>query len=123
MQQHEKLQVKNFQTADEQRNLPATTIEVVTFGTQALMRTTFAPGWRWSKDVRPAVGTASCQVPHCTYGIAGRLHVQMDDGSEQEIGPGDIALIPPGHDAWVVGDEPYIGLDFQGGPLYGKPGG
>jgi ethanolamine utilization protein EutQ (cupin superfamily) len=57
---------------------------------------------------------------YLTYGLSGRLHVRMDDGTESETGPGDAQLLPPGHDAWVVGDEPYVGLDFQGGHLYAK---
>jgi len=66
-------------------------------------------------------GTDSCQVSHLIYTLAGRMVVRMDDGSESEIKPGDVTAIPSGHDAWIVGDEPYVGLDFQGGAQYAKP--
>ncbi len=115
------MQTKSMNKADEVRTLPKTRIEVVSFGDVALMRVTFQPGWRWSEHVKPTAGTNSCEVPHFNYGISGRLHVRMDDGTESEVGPGDVQLLPPGHDAWVVGDEPYVGLDFQGGLIYGKP--
>jgi quercetin dioxygenase-like cupin family protein len=114
------MQTKSLNTPEEIRTLPKTTVEVITFGELSLMKLTFQPGWRWSEHVKPAAGTESCEVPHFNYGISGRLHVRMDDGTESEIGPGDAQLLPPGHDAWVVGDEPYVGLDFQGGHLYGK---
>lgn len=115
------MQTKSLNTPDETRTLPSTNIEVITFGDLSLMKLTLAPGWRWSKHVKPTAGTDSCEVPHFNYGISGRLHIRMDDGTESEIGPGDAQLLPPGHDAWVVGDEPYVGLDFQGGHLYGNP--
>ncbi len=71
--------------------------------------------------MRPIVGGDSCQTDHFGYCLAGRLHVRMNDGEEFEIGPGDVSRIPPGHDAWVVGDEPYVGLDFVDGAEYAKP--
>jgi hypothetical protein len=114
------MQTKSLNTPEETRTLPLTTIEVITFGDLSLMKLTLQPGWRWSEQVKPSAGTASCEVPHFNYGLSGRLHVRMDDGAESEIGPGDAQLLPPGHDAWVVGDQPYVGLDFQGGHLYGK---
>jgi len=115
------MQTKSLNTPDEIRSLPKTKVEVIDFGDVSLMKLTFEPGWRWSEHVKPTAGTASCEVPHFNYGISGRLHVRMDDGTESEIGPGDAQFLPPGHDAWVVGDEPYVGLDFQGGHLYAKP--
>jgi uncharacterized cupin superfamily protein len=115
------MQTKSLSSPDETRALPRTAIEVVTFGDLSLMKLTFQPGWRWSVDVKPTAGTESCEVPHFNYCISGRLHVRTDDGQESEIGPGDAQLLSPGHDAWVVGDEPYVGLDFQGGMIYGKP--
>jgi len=65
------------------------------------------PGWKWSKDNGPNAGTESCQMEHYVYGISGKVLIRMDDGSEEELGPRDYAYLPPGHDAWVVGDEPY----------------
>ncbi len=114
------LQKKSFDTPDETRSLPKTKVEVVTFGDMTAMKTTFEPGWKWSEHVGPKVGTASCQVPHFGYVISGRMRIVMDDGKEEEVGPGDAVVIPPGHNAWVVGDEPYVGLDFQGGKTYAK---
>jgi quercetin dioxygenase-like cupin family protein len=81
----------------------------------------FQPGWRWSEDVKPIAGTQSCQAPHAIYVISGRMGIRMDDGTEGEIGPGDIAMIEPGHDAWVVGDEACVGVDFGGYASYAKP--
>ena len=114
------MQTKSLNTPDETRTLPKTTVEVITFGELSLMKMTLEPGWRWSEHVKPTAGTDSCEVPHFNYGISGHLHVRMDNGMESEIGPGDAQFLPPGHDAWVVGDEPYVGLDFQGGHLYAK---
>ena len=115
------MQTKSLNTPDEVRTFPKTKVEVITFGDLSLMKVTLEPGWRWSEHVKPTAKTSSCEVSHFNYGVSGRLHVRMDDGTESEIGPGDVQLLPPGHDAWVVGDEPYVGLDFQGGRLYGKP--
>jgi hypothetical protein len=77
-----------------------------------IIRAVFAPGWKWSGDVKPLVGTESCQASHAGYLISGRFGVQMEDGPEYEFGPGDAYVVPPGHDAWVVGDEPAVGIDF-----------
>jgi mannose-6-phosphate isomerase-like protein (cupin superfamily) len=81
----------------------------VLFGKATLM-----PGWKWSESVKPMAGTSSCMAPRTQYHVAGRLHVVMDDGSEDEFGPGDFVSIPPGHDAWVVGDEPVVVIDVTG---------
>ena len=115
-----KMETKNFGTPDEIRTLPKTKIEVVNLGDGTVMKLTLEPGWRWSEHVKPTAGTDSCQVPHFNYAISGRMHVRMDDGTESEVGPGDVQLLGPGHDAWVVGDEPFVVLDFQGGKIYGK---
>lgn len=114
------LQSKSLSAPDETRTLPKARIEVVSFGELSLMKLTLDPGWRWSEHVKPAVGTELCEVPHFNYCLSGRLHIRQANGDENEIGPGEAQVVPPGHDAWVIGDEPYVGLDFQGGPLYGK---
>jgi len=114
------LERKSFTAPDETRSLPKTKVEVVAFGDMTAMKTTFEPGWRWSEHVGPKAGTASCQVLHFGYILSGRMHVRMDDGKEAEFGPGDVVVISPGHDAWVVGDEPYVGIDFQGGKTYAQ---
>lgn len=75
---------------------------------------TFEPGWRWSEHVKPIAGTDSCQVEHVGYVLAGRMHIAMDDGHEVDLTPGDFFTIPPGHDAWIVGEEACVLLDFGG---------
>jgi quercetin dioxygenase-like cupin family protein len=81
---------------------------------------TFEPGWRWSEHVKPIAKTDSCQATHLMYCISGRMHVRMDDGTEQEIGAGDLVAIPPGHDAWTVGDETCLTVDWGGSANYAK---
>jgi quercetin dioxygenase-like cupin family protein len=112
---------KSLDQPDETRPIEKGRVEVVELDVGTVMRTTFEPGWRWSECVKPVVGGDSCQVDHFGYCISGRLHVRMDDGQEFEFGAGEAGHIPPGHDAWVVGDEPYVGIDFQGGAEYAKP--
>lgn len=114
------MSTKNLAYPDETRNLPKTKVEVVTINGTTVMRGTFAPGWKWSECVKPTVGTQSCQVSHINFIISGRMCILMDDGTTKEMGPGDVADIPPGHDAWVVGNEPCIAIDFAGGKIYGK---
>ena len=112
---------KNFSSPEETRNLDKGKVEVLSLGGVQVMRATFQPGWKWSECVKRIVGTDSCEVSHLVYTISGRMAIRMDDGKETEIGPGDVASIPPGHDAWIVGQEPYVGIDFQGGGNYAKP--
>ncbi len=80
----------------------------------------FQPGWRWSECIKPVVGTDSCQVEHIGYVVSGTLHVTHEDGSEGETKPGDVYRIAPGHDGWVVGDEPAVLVEFQGAANYAK---
>jgi mannose-6-phosphate isomerase-like protein (cupin superfamily) len=112
---------KSFDSPEETRNVDKGKVEVLNLGGMQVMRATFQPGWKWSECVKPVVGTDSCQVSHLIYTVSGRMIVRMDDGSETEIKPGDATAIPPGHDAWIAGDEPYVGIDFQGGGQYAKP--
>ena len=84
-------------------------------------RATFQPGWRWSEHVKPIAKTDSCQAAHTCYFVSGRMKVVMDDGEEMEYGPGDFAIMAPGHDAWIVGDEPCVVIDWQGFADYAKP--
>lgn len=111
---------KSFDSPDETRSINKGNVEVVNLGDTTAMRATFEPGWRWSESVKPVAGTDSCEVAHFVYIISGRMGLRMDDGSEAEIGPGDVASIPPGHDAWIIGDEPCVAVDFQGGNNYAK---
>jgi uncharacterized cupin superfamily protein len=112
---------KTFDSPEETRNVDKGKVEVLNLGGVQVMRATFQPGWKWSECVKPIVGTDSCEVSHLVYTISGQMVVRMNDGSEVEIGPGNVTAIPPGHDAWIVGDEPYVGIDFQGGGEYAKP--
>ncbi|MDQ3814556.1 MAG: cupin domain-containing protein [Armatimonadota bacterium] len=112
---------KSFDGADETRPIEKGKVDIVNLGETQVMRATFEPGWRWSECVKPVAGTDSCQVAHLVYVVSGRMGIKMDDGSEAEIGPGDVTSIPPGHDAWIIGDEPFVGVDFQGGATYAKP--
>ena len=95
-------------------------LELVNMQEGPVGRATFEPGWKWSEHVKPIAGTDSCQAPHLGYYVSGRMHVVMDDGEETEFGPGDFAVIPPGHDAWIVGDEACIVIDWQGFADYAK---
>ena len=111
----QRLMKKSFDAPDERKSPAArTTFEVVDLGGMTFNKMTMEPGWRWSQDVKPVAKTPSCQSRHVLNCLAGRLHVRMDDGTEEEFGPGDMALIPAGHDAWVVGDEPNVTLELAG---------
>ena len=116
-----KMERKSFAAPEETRSVEKGTIHVVKLGDVTAMRVRFEPGWRWSECVKPVVGTKSCQVGHLMHVVSGRMGVRMDDGSEVEFGPGDVGVIPPGHDAWIVGNEAFVGIDFQGGAVYAKP--
>ena len=98
-------------------------LELVNRDAGAVGRATFEPGWKWSEHVKPIAGTDSCQSAHLGYYVSGRMKVVMDDGQEEEFGPGDFANIPPGHDAWIVGDDPCVVIDWQGFADYAKPAG
>ena len=111
---------KNFGAPDELREFPSGQVEMVTVGDVTIGRATLQPGWRWSTSVKPIAQTPSCQAPHLQYHISGVLRVKMDDGTELDCKAGDISVIPPGHDAWVVGDEPVVIVDFQGMVDYAK---
>jgi hypothetical protein len=114
------LQGKNLGSPDEIRSFDKGRMDVVTLGNVTVGRAVFEPGWKWSECVKPIAGTDSCQVPHVGYVISGRMKVVMDDGSELEYGPDDAIVIPPGHDAWIVGEETCVVLDFSGADQYAK---
>jgi hypothetical protein len=115
------LEAKNLGSPDETRQFPKGKIDLVQLGGITAGRAEFEPGWKWSECVKPIAKTESCQAGHTIYVMSGRMHVQMDDGTAQEIGPGDVAMIPPGHDAWIVGNERCVGVDFSGLADYAKP--
>ena len=106
-----KMQSKKFDSPDETATPGRGKVEVVNLGGFKVRRLTVQPGWRWSEDVKSTAKTESCQSSHLNVHISGRLGVKMDDGTEQEFGPGDVSLLPPGHDAWVVGNEPVVKIE------------
>jgi hypothetical protein len=110
----EKTELKNFGKPDEVREFPKGRVELVKIGGAMIGRAIFEPGWRWATSVQPLAKTKSCEAPHFQYHVSGVLRVRMDDGQEFDCKPGDISLLPSGHDAWTVGNEPAIVVDFQG---------
>jgi quercetin dioxygenase-like cupin family protein len=96
-------------------------LELVNLEAGPVGRATFQPGWRWSTHVKPIAGTQSCQAAHTCYFVSGRMAVISDDGQDIEYGPGDFAVMAPGHDAWIVGGEPCVIVDWQGYADYAKP--
>ena len=115
------IEVKSFDSPDEVREFEGKGhANVLNIGGQVVGRGTFEPGWKWSENIKPIAGTDSCEVSHLGYCVSGRMKVIMDDGSESELGAGDVVAIPPGHDAEVVGDEPCVFLDFGQFAEYAK---
>lgn len=116
----DKTEHKSFAAPDETREFPHGHAEILGVGGGQVGRLIFEPGWRWSADVQPIAGTPSCEAPHFQYHVSGRLAIRMDDGSEFIAGPGDVTALPSGHDAWVVGDEPVVTVDWFGAGNYAK---
>lgn len=114
------LQRRRFSEPSETRRTPHGRVDVVELDDTIVGRMTYEPGWRWSVDVKPIAGTATCQFHHLGVCLSGRLRAEMVDGTELEIGPGDVFEIPPGHDAWVVGDLPWISVDFEAMRTFAK---
>ena len=104
---------RSFDTPDETRRPDKTRVDVVRIGGNSAARLTAEPGWKWSECIKPVVGTESCQVRHVGMIHSGRMHIAHDDGTEGDIGPGEAYVIEPGHDAWVVGDEPVVAFEFE----------
>jgi hypothetical protein len=109
-----KMEGKNFNISDEVRTFDKGKLEIINIGGRTIGRATFQPGWRWSKSVKPLVNTESCEAPHFQYHVSGTIRVKMDDGTERDFKAGDVSLLGAGHDAWVIGDEPVVIVDFQG---------
>ena len=109
-----KMEVQGFGSPTETRRFEKGRIELIKIGGATVGRGVFEPGWRWSKHVKPIAKTEWCEAPHFQYHVSGTLHVQMADGTEIDLKPGDVALLPIGHDGWVVGNEPVVVIDFQG---------
>lgn len=110
----ETAELKSFGHADEVREFPKGRLELVKIGGATVGRATFEPGWRWATSVQPIAKTKSCEAAHLQYHVAGVLKIVMDDGTELEAKAGDVSNLPSGHDAWVVGNEPVVVVDFQG---------
>ena len=114
---------KSFSSPDETRSPDKTKVEVVDLGGVKAARMTMQPGWKWSECIKPVVGTDSCQARHVGTVVSGQLHLKHDDGTELDIEPGHAYVIEPGHDAWVVGNEPFVGYEFEStsAATYAKP--
>lgn len=116
----QKAELKSFGRPEEVREFPKGRLELVKVGGTTVGRAILEPGWRWATSVQPLAKTKSCEAPHFQYHVAGVLEVKMDDGTEIECHPGDVSLLPAGHDAWVVGDDDVVIVDFQGMIDYAK---
>jgi quercetin dioxygenase-like cupin family protein len=115
------LTLVNFDEPTETRHFEKGRFELYRVGPATVGRATYEPGWRWSEHVGPIVGTASCQVEHVGLVLGGRAVAKMDDGTERVMKAGDFFHVPPGHDSWVVGDEPYVSLHILGSEAYAAP--
>jgi hypothetical protein len=121
MQQTEhRTEHRSFGESDEVRTFPNGHADILNVGGSEIGRLVFQPGWRWSNDVKPIAGTDSCEAPHFQYHLAGTLGIRMDDGTEITAKPGDVTSLPSGHDAWVIGDEPVVVVDWFGASNYAK---
>lgn len=115
-----KAEVKTFTTPDEIRVFTHGKVELVNISGGAVGRLILEPGWRWSKDVKPIAGTEWCEAPHFQYLVSGRLHVKMEDGAEFDLEPGDVSNLPAHHDAWVIGNEAVVLVDWYGAGNYAR---
>ncbi len=111
---------KSFDHPDETRTFEKGRVDLLHIEGGTIGRYTLEPGWRWSLHVRPIAKTRSCEAPHFQYHLSGRLRIRMDDGTEFDASPGDVTSLPSGHDAWVIGDEPVVIVDWQGAMHYAK---
>ena len=115
-----KVEHKSFGTPDETRTFGSGKVDILSIGGAEIGRLTLEPGWRWSKDVKPIAGTDLCEAPHFQYQLSGTLHLHTADGLDIETRAGDVLAVPQGHDAWVVGDEPVVLVDWWGASNYAK---
>jgi quercetin dioxygenase-like cupin family protein len=115
-----RFEVKSHSTPDEVRAPSKTKVEVVRLDGFTIGRFNFEPGWRWSECIKPVVGTDSCQVSHVGYAVSGVATIRLADGTERTIRAGDSYTIPPGHDAWVVGNEPFVAIEVMSAEQFAK---
>jgi hypothetical protein len=115
-----KVEHKAFEIPDEVRTFEKGRLELLKIGGGVVGRLTLKPGWRWSQHVKHIAGTEWCEAPHFQYQLSGKLHVAMADGIELETGAGDVSALPSGHDAWVVGYEAVVLIDWSGATKYAK---
>ncbi len=115
-----KSEQKSFASPDETRTFELGMLELVDIAGTQIGRLTLQPGWRWSEHVKPIAGTDLCEAPHFQYHVSGTARIQMADGTEFDVHPGDVTALPEGHDAWVVGDEPVVIVDWWGASNYAK---
>ncbi|MES3000946.1 MAG: cupin domain-containing protein [Pseudomonadota bacterium] len=116
-----KFEVKSHGSPDEVRSPDKTRVEVVKLDGYTIGRFNFQPGWRWSECIKPVVKTDLCQLSHVGHVVSGKLRVSMADGTEKSISAGESYTIPPGHDAWVEGNEPFVGIEVMSADVYAKP--
>ncbi|MCJ7441882.1 MAG: cupin domain-containing protein [Thermoanaerobaculaceae bacterium] len=109
-----------FASPNEVRTFEKGRLELIKIGGGVVGRLTLEPGWRWSKHVKPIAGTEWCEAPHFQYQVSGKMHVKMTDGTEFDLGPGEVSALPQGHDAWVLGNEPVVVIDWAGASNYAK---
>ncbi len=112
------LTIRRLEEPDEARQFEKGSFEVLRIGGVTIGRASYEPGWKWSDHVGPTAGTASCEIEHVGMVVSGRAMIAMDDGEQRVVGPGDLFHVPPGHDSWVVGDEPYVSLHLMGANEY-----
>ncbi len=116
-----KFETKSHDSPDETRSPAKTRVEVVRLEGYTIGRFNFEPGWRWSECIKPVVGTDSCQNSHVGYAVSGEITVRLEDGTEKTIRAGESYTIPPGHDAWVEGSDPFVAIEVMSAEQYAKP--
>ena len=114
------MQKKSLNSPDETRTFDKGKLDLTKIGDTSIGRIYLEPGWSWEKCMKPIAKTQSCEASHTQYVVSGRMRVKMNDGSEEEYGPGDVLYIPPGHNTWVVGNEPYTGIEIATMDNYAK---
>lgn len=116
----QKTEYKDFKSPDETRSFENGKLDILNINKGTIGLFTLQPGWRWKEHVKPIVKTDWCEAPHFQYIVSGKLHVAMEDGQEFDLHAGQVAYLPSGHDAWVIGDQPVVAIDWSGATEYAK---